>query len=408
MRTTRPVRFAIAAHACSTWGSFLNMVALGLFTLDLTGSTVQTGLFMAVRLTAGFLMGPMAGVLVARYPRRSLMITADLLSAAALVLLVVAPAGAQPVVLYGLAVVVGAGQTLWGVALRSGMPELVRPERLARANAHLVAARSTAMLLGFGTSGLVVTLLGYHTAFLLDAASYVLSALLLTRVGAWRSAAVPHSRATDRPRRPALRHALSGVAPVVLAMVAVRTLDAFGSASHNVGLPVYATLTRPDAPASFAAVFTAAWAVGSLSVSRLLARRPAPTSPAAFGFATCAMSVLFVLAFTGPAMWLLVVVVVAAGMADGYAEISYTTRLQNVEPSRRAHLFGLAGACQNAGFGIGMIISAFALEHLAPFAVIAAAHGLALAAAAAFLATRLRPPDRRPHRPVAQKVEAAP
>ncbi|NES30184.1 MFS transporter [Micromonospora terminaliae] len=387
------------------------MVALGLFTLDVTGSTVQTGLFMAVRLAAGVLMAPIAGVLVGRYARTGLMVTADLLSAAVLVLLVVVPVEAKPAVLYALAVVLGAGQAQWGVALRSGLPELVEPERLTRANAQLVAVRSTAMLLGFGTSGVLVTLLGYHAAFLVDAASYVLSALLLTRVGSWRPPIAP---VPGRPagRRPRLAQALSGIAPVVLAMIAVRTADAFGSASHNVGLPVYASLTRPDAPASFAALFTTAWAVGSLVVGRWFARsgqrNAGPASPAAFGAATCAMSALFVLAFTGLPLWLLVVVVVAAGMADGYAEISYTTRLQHVEPSRRAQLFGLAGASQNAGFGLGMIVGAFALDQFSPFVVVAAAHGLALVSAVVFVITQARSRQRRRHRHAAQKVEVAP
>ncbi|WP_141714197.1 MFS transporter [Micromonospora inyonensis] len=59
------------AHAVSTFGSFLNLVALGLFVLHLTGSTVQTGAFMAVRLAAGFLTGPVAGRLAGRHRRRT-------------------------------------------------------------------------------------------------------------------------------------------------------------------------------------------------------------------------------------------------------------------------------------------------------------------------------------------------
>ncbi|WP_158554014.1 MFS transporter [Micromonospora deserti] len=409
-RPAHPLHLVVTAHAVSTYGSFLNLVALGLFTLQITGSPVQTGLFMAVRLAAGFLMGPVAGLLVNRYPRTVLMIGADLLSATVLVLLVLVPAGAQPTVLYLLAVVLGGGQILWGVALRSGLPELVGPERLARANGRLVAARSTAMLLGFGTSGLLVTLLGYHAAFLLDAASYGVSALLLCGVRGWTSVgASARRRPAGALRGLRIRGVLAGIAPVVVAMIVVRAADAFGSASHNVGLPVYASLARPDAPASFAALFTTTWAVGSLVVGRWYARRDAhPTSPAAFGIATCAMSLLFVLAFTGPPVWLLIILVVAAGVADGYAEISYTTRLQNVEPSRRAHLFGLAGAVQNAGFGLGMIVSAFALGRLAPLSVVAVAHGLALVAALVFLVAHARPSLRRPDRPAEQRVEVSP
>ncbi|MEU9506085.1 MFS transporter [Micromonospora sp. NPDC048170] len=411
--SVRPLRLVIAAHAVSTYGSFLNMVALGLFTLEITGSAAYTGIFMAVRLCAGFVMGPVAGMLVARYARARLMVGSDLLAAGVLVLLVAMPSAAQPTVLPVLAVVLGGGQALWGVALRSGLPELVGSDGLARANANLVAARSVAMLLGFGSAGVLVTLLGYHTVFLLDATSYALSALLLSAVGAWRGVTRPAGRpAGGSPRAAGLRRLLPAVAPVVLAMIAVRSVDAFGSASHNVGLPVYANLAWPDAPAAFAALFTTPWALGSLAAGRWYARRAAgtsrPGSPAAFGVATCAMSLLFVLAFTGPPIWLVVALALAAGTADGYAEISYTTRLQAVESSRLPQLIGLASAAQSAGFGIGMIVSAFALERLAPLAVVAVAHGLALAAAVAFLVSHARSSARRPYRQSTHEAEVTP
>ncbi|MEU4780403.1 MFS transporter [Micromonospora sp. NPDC023633] len=408
--SARPLRLVVAAHAVSTYGSFLNMVALGLFALEITGSAVSTGIFMAVRLGAGVLTGPVAGMLVGRYPRARLMIGGDLLAAGALVLLVVAPSAARPTVLFALAVVIGGSQTLWMVALRSGLPELVGPDGLARANANLVAARSVAMLLGFGSAGILVTLFGYHAAFLLDAASFALSALLLSAVRVWR---VVSSRAAGGSHRGSgLRRLLPSVAPVVLAMIAVRSLDAFGSASHNVGLPVYANLAWPEAPAAFAALFTTPWAVGGLAAGRWCARRAAgasrPGSPRVFGVATCAMSLLFVLAFAGPPIWLVVVLALAAGMADGYAEISYTTRLQTVGSSRLPQLVGLASAAQNAGFGIGMIVSAFALERLSPLPVVALAHGLAFAAAGAFLVSHARSSAHRPHRQLTKEVEVAP
>ncbi|MEU6074181.1 MFS transporter [Micromonospora sp. NPDC047074] len=412
--SARPLRLVIAAHAVSTYGSFLNMVALGLFTLEITGSAAYTGIFMAVRLCAGFVMGPVAGMLVGRYARVRLMVGGDLLAAGSLVLLVATPSAAQPTVLHALAVVLGGSQTLWTVALRSGLPHLVGPENLARANANLVAARSVAMLLGFGSAGILVTLFGYHTAFLLDATSYAVSALLLCAVRGWRAVTRPAGQGAQgpRPRGAGLGRLLPPVGALVLAMVAVRSVDAFGSASHNVGLPVYASLAWPDTPAAFAALFTTPWAIGSLAAGRWYARRAAtaghPGSPAAFGVATCAMSLLFVLAFTGPPIWLLVLLALGAGMADGYAEISYTTRLQAVEPSRLPQLAGLASAAQNAGFGIGMILSAFALDRLAPLAVVALAHGLALVAAGAFLVRHARPPAHRPSRQSTQEAEVAP
>ncbi|MFG1799822.1 MFS transporter [Micromonospora carbonacea] len=400
-RAARDLRLVVAAHAVSTYGSYLNLVALGLFTLELTGSAAQTGLFMAVRLAAGFLMGPVSGLLAGRHRRTHLMIGADLLSAATLALLVAAPDGARPVAVYLLAVVLGCGQTLWGVALRSELPDLAGPARRARANARLVAARSVAMLLGFASAGVLVAWLGYEVAFLLDAGTYALSAGLLARVPARRPvAAAPEAAGRTGPRAWAGVGVLRAVAPVVAAMIGVRAADAFGSAAHNVGIPVQASLVRPDSPAAYAAVFLTSWAVGSLAAGRWCARLAARTgqvgSPRAFGVATCLMSLFFVLAFTDPPLWLLIPLTLAAGAADGYAEISYTTRLQGVDESRRARLFGFASAAQNAGFGLGMIGCAVALDRVAPFPVVAVAHGIACAVALAFLlAQTVRPPGRR-------------
>ncbi|XTZ14103.1 MFS transporter [Micromonospora echinospora] len=406
------LRLVATAHAVSTFGSFLNLVALGLFVLHLTGSPVQTGVFMAVRLAAGFLTGPVAGRLAARHRRPYLMIGADLLAAGMLVLLVTVPAGGRTPVLYGLAVALGAGQTLWGVAMRAHLPTMVGADRLTRANGLVVTLRSVGMLLGFASAGVLVGWLGYHVAFLVDAATYLLSALLLLPVARRTPAADRPAPTTGRPtvaaRAPGRFGLLRAVAPVVPAMIAVRAADALGSASHNVGLPVYATLVRPDSPATFAATFTTAWAVGSLLAGRWAARRAkrsgrGPTE-LPFGVATCLMSVCFVLAFTGLPVWLLVPVTLAAGAADGYAEISYTTRLQAVDADLRPRLFGFASAAQNAGFGLGMIVCAALLDRFPPLPVVGAAHGLALAVALVFLVVhvRLRTAARR------QPAEVAP
>jgi len=403
----RQLNLLATAHAVSSYGSHLNLVALGLFAFEITGSGLQTGLFMALRLGSGFVAGPVAGTLAARYPRRPLMIGCDLLSATAITALVVAPAAVQPILLYGLAVVLGATQTQWGVALRASVPELVGADRRTRANSQLVTARSIAMLLGFASAGVLVSQWGYHRAFLLDAASYLICALLLLGVPfrATRAATGP-SQGRDAPVPTGTRRAgrtsgvrawtavSRGLPAILLSMIAVRTLDAFGSASHNIGLPIYANLASPDDPATFAATFLTAWAAGSLIAGRWLSwrgRRGELSQPElVFGVATCLMSIFFVLSFADVPLWLLIPLAGAAGAADGIAEITYTARLQDIDESVRAQAFGFASSAQNAGFGLGMVGCAMLLDIFPPFPVVAAAHSTALAAAAVFLIVRVR------------------
>ncbi|NUT32519.1 MAG: MFS transporter [Hamadaea sp.] len=386
--SARPARFTLlsAAYSITSYGTFLNMIALGLFALDLTRSALQTGMFMAIRLSAGVVAGPIAGWLAGRAPRRALMVGSDLLCATAIVALAVWPSAG---LLYAVAVVVGAAGTQWGVAMRSAVPDLVGQQERARANSRLVAGRSIAMLLGFASAGVLVSRFGYETVFVVDAASYVLCAALLTGVPIRRA----ERGAASRPDGAGARSwwGLAGLAPLLVGMIAVRTADAFGSASHNVALPVYAQLVNADDPAAFAAAFTTAWAVGSLAVGRWLARTNRAGGEKGFGIATALMSVFFVLAFTGLPIWLLIPVAAAAGAADGYAEISYTSRLQAADGAVRAQLFGFATAVQNAGFGLGMIGCAALLEVLDPFTVVASAHSAALLATLVFVAVMYRP-----------------
>lgn len=63
----RALAVLIAGYSVSTFGNYVNLVALNLYAYHLTGSVVQMGALMAVRLAAAFLTGPVAGGLVTRY-----------------------------------------------------------------------------------------------------------------------------------------------------------------------------------------------------------------------------------------------------------------------------------------------------------------------------------------------------
>ncbi len=374
-RTHPRLRILITAYAVSSFGSYLNLLALGLFAFQLSGSAFETGLFMALRLTSGFVAGPAAGWLAGRYPRKALMIGSDVICAAGVAAVALWP---SLWLLYALAIVLGTATAQWNVAMRSSIPDLVASGELAKANGRLVSGRSAAMLLGFASAGVLVSGLGFTTVFLIDALSYVVCASLLLLV----PFAAPKRAAAGPATRQRKRFVLAALAPGLIAMIALRALDAFGSASHNVALPVYASSVWPDDPAAFAAIFMTAWAVGSLVAGRWLARN---ASTLGFGIATCLMSVLFVLAFTGLPMWLLVVVAAGAGIADGYAEISYTTRLQRLSDEQRPAVFGFAHAAQNAGFGLGMVACGAFLGQAAPLTVVASAHAIALTGAVGFV-----------------------
>lgn len=373
----------------STYGNFLNLIALSLFSYEVTGTAFGIGAFMALRLAAGVLSGLAAGVLVRPHNRRAFMIGTDLAQAAAMAVLA-ARAETGVLLLSAVVVVLGAGNTLFGVALRSAVPAMVGQDKRVQANGLLVTARSLATVLGFASAAPVIAVGGYRAAFALNAASFLVSAVALLFLRLRTSEDGATDADGDAPStRSSTRFGLAGLAPLLLGMVLLRCADALGSSSHNVALPVVAELSDPESPATFMTQFWAAWAVGSLLPHQMVKRwsrwRRALVDERAFAAGTCLMSVSFVLAFTGLPGPALAAVALAAGLADGFTDIAYTSRLQAEPDARRGRLFGLSAVAETSGFAIGTVTSAWALELLPPLQVVAVFHGIALCGAVAFL-----------------------
>jgi predicted MFS family arabinose efflux permease len=388
-------RVLVAGYGTSSFGSYLNMVALNLFVYEATGSALATGLFMVVRMASGFVAGLLGGVVAARLPRRAVMISCDVAQAGVLLAFAVAPQAVRLQMLPVVAISTGLLTTTSTVLLRSSVPDLVGQEHRLRANGLLVTGRAVAMALGFATGGVLVSLLGYESAFLVNAGTFVVSAVVLSTL---TLRFPPRATAAERGSGPGFRArqrvALAALlaAPAVLAIVLIRAVDAFGSASHQVGIPIYATMLQPGNPANFVGNFWAAWAVGLFAAHQLvtrLYRGGRRHDEWSFVGGTAVMSGAFIVAFAGIAQpWVLLVALVA-GLADGFTEITYTTRVQAEPDPARGYFFGLTAMAENAGLGLGMLVAAGLLEAWSPLGVAAVMHGLVVALAIGYLAVAL-------------------
>ncbi|WP_443033071.1 MFS transporter [Streptomyces sp. DH10] len=387
-------RAVVVAHAVSAYGTYLNLIALSLFSYEVTGTALGVGVVMAVRLLSGVTAGLAAGALTARFTRRTVMVVTDLAQTLAMVVLALRASDTPLWVLLGAVVVLGAGNTFFNVALRSAVPVMVGQDDRARANGVLVTARSVATVLGFASAAPVIALGGFGVAFAVNAASFAVSAaavlVLRPRTDDEPSDESGEERAetgSSRARGKRTRLRVAGLAGALLGMIALRGLDALASASHNVALPLAAHAAEPSDPAVFMTRFWSAWAVGTLLAHQVLKRRShgASWGERAFAVGTCAMSFCFVAAFTGLPAPALMAAAVAAGFADGWTEIVYTSRLQAAPDRQRSRLFGLSATAEQSGFALGTMAAAAALEVLPALAVVGAFHGAAVCGALVLL-----------------------
>lgn len=305
--------------------------------------------------------------------------------------------------LFTVSAAVGACSTLFMVALRSSIPDLVGAERRGWANSLMVGGRSLAMVAGFASSGVVVPWLGFTAAFLVDAVSFLVCAAAVAWLpGAERAPESPRApetegapappRARDEPReKQGVRVAVTALAavPALGLMMCLRTVDALGSSSHNAALPVYSSSLAPDDPAAFVSRFWLFWALGNVLVQQVIQRWVKRTGrfvgALGFGLGTIAMSSAFILGFAGFPLPVTVVIALVAGAADGLTEVSYTSHLQTLPETLRGHAFGLTATVENLGFGLGMIGVSAALESFSAFTVVAWSHGLAIVVAGIYL-----------------------
>ncbi len=167
----------------SLFGDRLNQIALAVIVYAYTGSAVAVGFVFLAAALPNLLLGPISGTLVDRWDQKQVLVVADLLRAAVVLLIPVA-AVTNVVLVYPLVFTVTSISIFFRPARESIMPRIVRPEDLLTANSANWLAETLADIVGYTLAGVFVAFLGSSVtlAFWLDAATYLISAMLILTV----------------------------------------------------------------------------------------------------------------------------------------------------------------------------------------------------------------------------------
>ena len=167
-----------AGQTISFVGDAVSMVALVILVVQLTGSASAVGGALVARLLPTF-ASPLFGVLADRFDRRVVLVVSDLVRATLVLGLVFVR---DLVLIYGLIFLMGFARTLFNPTIRAAFPSVVGEGYLARANSLIGGSFSASVTVGPALGGLLVAVVGVSGAFLLDAATYLISASLLSRI----------------------------------------------------------------------------------------------------------------------------------------------------------------------------------------------------------------------------------
>jgi predicted MFS family arabinose efflux permease len=197
-----------AAQTISELGSRITREGIPLTALlVLHAGAWQMGFLSALGGAAVLVFGLAAGVWIDRLRRRPVLIVADLGRAAVLIMIPVAAwtGTLQMTLLYAATALAGILTVFFNVANPSYLPVLVEPEQLLEGNAKLALSSSTAEIAGPALTGFLVQLITAPVAILLDALSFVASALL---IGGIRC---PEPLAARRPPQRLLAESFAGL-----------------------------------------------------------------------------------------------------------------------------------------------------------------------------------------------------
>lgn len=271
--TTRDFGLLWWGQTTSQIGEGLNKVALLWFVYELTGSAMKMAMIGLLQTIPPLLFGPLIGVYLDRLPKKPVMVWVDVLRAV-LTFLIPALYGADVLSiegLYGLIFLTSVVSTIFGPALVSSVPLLVRPSELMSANALIQGTNNIGMLLGPAISGIMIALINAENVLFVNSATFLISALCLMpiRITTPQARAAHSSSSMWEELKDGFRFVF-GQQPMVLMLVIISSLYNLGVSAFVFILPVYAKEFLQVGPVQLGWLWSAL-GVGMLAASIWLA-----------------------------------------------------------------------------------------------------------------------------------------
>ena len=182
IKGNRAFRYLWAGQVISLTGDWFNLIASAALIATLTQSGTAVGGLFVVRMLAPFLVSPISGVVADRYNRKAILMTTDILRCFVVLGFVLVREPQYVWLIYVLTMVQSASQGFFFPAWNSILPDITRPEELGIANALASATWSVMLAFGAALGGLVSGVVGVYPAFVIDAFTFLLSALIIFRM----------------------------------------------------------------------------------------------------------------------------------------------------------------------------------------------------------------------------------
>jgi len=375
------------AQVLSVAGDQLARVALTLLVFDRTGSSLLAAVTFAASVVPTFVGGIALSGLADRWPRRRVMMACDL--GRALFVAIMALPGMPIAGLVGLLFLVTLISAPFTSARAALYPDILAGDRYVVGTAITLTTLQFAQALGFVAGGAVVGFFGVRTSLLVDAGTFILSALIIRIWVRARPAAkaVAHPEPRER-RRPLTAIRLTLTDPALRTPMLFGWLAAFYNMPEGVSAPLAANLGGGAVAVGLILAAPALGAsMGAIAFSRLVApaRRVRWIGPLAV--TACGILVIFVLHPPLPAT---LAILGLSGVFDCYQVAANASFVLATPRQYRSSVFGVAQAGMSLGQAAAIIAAGAAAQVRSPSDVIAASGAIGALCGMVIIASRKR------------------
>ncbi|USX49699.1 MFS transporter [Lentzea sp. HUAS12] len=359
----------------STAGDQLAAVALSLLVFERTRSVAATALTWSLTLFPPLISGPLLGWVADRFPRRTVMVTTAWLQA--LLMAAMAIPGMPLWAMIVLLVTVLAISSPYLAAQEASLPHVLPPKRYDDGVALFGTSVDIAQMAGLAAAGFLVAHTSPGLALAINAATFVVAAILVQTSVKHRPAADPLGRKQKSDDEPRGVLTLMVTEPRLRTLLGVRLLAGLAMVPEGLAVPLAASLNAVWAVGLILAIEPAANVLGVALLFRLV-RDPAKRERLIGPLAILSLAPLIMFAFNPNLTWTIVLLVIA-GIGGAYHTPARSAWMRLLPDQYRGRAYGIGRAALRSSQGGGMALAGVVAHSIGSVtATIAGAGGIGL------------------------------
>jgi MFS family permease len=355
--------------AFSDIGTFMDLIAINVLIYVATGSTAWLAATMAFRTLGGVIASLISGVVADRFDRRKIMIYTDFFRALIILLLVPFP---HPIMIIIVCFLIGMTSSFFAVSYSAEIPQIFGQDKVLETNSLIARLTSISLVGGFIAAGVITDFLGYKVTLIIDAATYIVSGIVLMKMK-W-----PSSRGRILPLSSGIKNKLLAfgtdikevhsyilLSPMLLMVNIVFLVGAFAGASHNLGIPLLAENMDASKQSFYYGMIWGVWGIGSVLSTMILPKLKWLQGNQLYYacyVGVIFMSTGFIVFLSNLNPWIVFPFAFITGIFDAAFTTLHATILQKTENHIRGRIFGVGMLLKSLGFALGFVVAPILLK----------------------------------------------